>query len=320
MITTQTPLRMSLVGGGTDMPAFYKQHPGSVVSFAINKYVYVSVNKKFDGRIRVSYSQTENVETVDEIKHDLVRETLKLFNLKSGLEITSVSDIPGSGTGLGSSSAFTVGLINALGKSHSPSTLAERAFVVEAENCYHPVGKQDMYASAHGGVNHYVFGRNFVRVDPIPISEKWQREFESHSLLLWTGISRDANEILKTQSKGFSEGNKTGVGQQLALLADNFYYEILSGISMERTGEFLDEAWKVKKFLVSSISSLKVDSWYETAIASGAFGGKLLGAGGGGFLFFIAPPYLHEQIQARTGLKKVEFKIEKEGSRIIYET
>lgn len=320
MITTRTPLRISLLGGGTDLPAFTKKNVGKVVSFAINKYVYISVNKKFDGKLRVSYSQTETVNDIDELKHELARETLRLFNIKTGLEITSVSDIPGNGTGLGSSSAFTVGLIKALGRNVPPSILAERAFTIEAEKCFHPVGKQDQYISAHGGINHFIFDKNFVKVDPINPPLRWVEEMESHSLLLWTGISRNANDILKAQSKTYTDGGNVGVGVELASMTGEFYYELLDGMTVKRTGEYLNQAWKLKKFLAQGISNSKIDTWYDLAMLNGAYGGKLLGAGGGGFLYVLAPPYLHEQIMKVTGLRHVEFKIEKEGSKVIYES
>lgn len=320
MLTTRTPLRISLVGGGTDMPSFYKKHTGAVISFTINKYVYVSINKKFDGKLRVSYSKTENVDSVDDLQHELVRESLKLFNIKSGLEITSISDIPGSGTGLGSSSAFTVGLLKALGTTNGTVTLAERAFTVEADKCSHPVGKQDHYSAAFGGLNYFVFGKNKVEHNPIMPSIKMVQELQSHSLLLWTGITRDANEILKNQNKTFLDGGNIEIGKQLSRLADDLYVEMSDGIEMERIGEYLQKAWQLKKFLAQSITNSKVDAWYEKAIWKGAYGGKLLGAGGGGFMYFLAHPKLHDSIVEETGLRKVEFKLDYEGSQVIYES
>jgi len=274
MITTRTPLRISLIGGGTDIPSFYKKAPGAVVSFAINKYVYVSVNKKFDGKFRVSYSQTENVDSIDDIQHELVREALRLFSIKTGLEITSISDIPGNGTGLGSSSSFTVGLLNALGKNNAPSVLAERAFTVEAEKCFHPVGKQDQYAAACGGVNYMMFGRNYVKISPIKLTQKWTEEFESHALLLWTGITRDANEILAVQNKNFLNGGNIEIGKQMARLANDFYAELLGDITIPRIGEYLQQAWQIKKFFASGVSNSKIDALYEKAMWNGALGGR----------------------------------------------
>jgi D-glycero-alpha-D-manno-heptose-7-phosphate kinase len=326
MLITRTPLRISLVGGGTDMPAFYTKYKGAVVSFAINKYIYVAVNKKFDGKFRISYSQTENVDTIEEIKHDLIRESLIAHNIKTGLEIVTVSDIPGNGTGLGSSSALTVGLVNALEHNAPSSTLAERAWTIEAEKCFHPVGKQDHYASAHGGLNYFEFSKRCVTISPIPYSENWVNKLESHSLLLWTGISRNANDILKKQRKNF-EGDEMAIecGKELACLASNLYKEILDtdfigGISMERLAEFLDHGWALKQGLEEGIGSGEITDLYDAAIDNGAWGGKLLGAGGGGFLYFIAPPDTHKRIAERTGLRRVDFKFEPKGSEVVYET
>lgn len=321
MLLTRTPLRISLVGGGTDMPSFFRKHTGAVVSFTINHYVYVSVNKKFDGKLRVSYSKTENVDSVDDLQHELVRESMRLFNLKSGLEITSVSDIPGNGTGLGSSSSFTVGLLKAFGESTvSAGTLAERAYTVEADKCLKAVGKQDHYAAAFGGLNHFTFGKDKVNWEPISPTLKLINELESHSLLLWTGIARDANEILKKQNRIFSDGGNIEIGRQLSGLASDLNFEMRDGITMPRLGEFLQEGWRLKKFLAQGISNKKVDGWYETGMWKGAYGGKLLGAGGGGFMYFLAPPYLHDLIIKETGLSKVDFKLEHEGAKIIYES
>lgn len=319
MIVTRTPLRISLIGGGSDMPSFYKKHPGMVISFAIDKYVYVSVNKKFDGKLRVSYSSTENVEDVSDLKHDLVRETLKNFKIKSGLEITSVADIPGTGTGLGSSSAFTVGLVKALGRETDPATVAERAFYVEAESCHRPVGKQDQYASAFGGFNQILFGKNRVAVTPLLPSHAWISDFESHALLLWTGMTRDAGEILKAQDKAFRDGGNLEYGKRLVDLAHEFHQDLMDSATMDRLGTLLHISWITKKGLARGVSNQKIDDLYTTALSCGAHGGKLLGAGGGGFLFFLAPPERHGKIVEATGLRKVDFKIEQRGSEVIYD-
>ena len=326
MLITRTPLRISFVGGGTDMPAFYNHQKGAVVSFAINKYIYVLVNKKFDGKFRVSYSQTENVDTIEEIKHDLIRESLLTHNIKKGLEIVTVSDIPGNGTGLGSSSATTVGLVNALESNTPPSTLAERAWMIEAEKCFHPVGKQDHYAAAHGGLNYFEFSKRCVTVSPIPFSDHWINELENHSLLLWTGISRNANDILKHQCKNL-ERDEVAIecGQRLSSLATDLYNKMLDaefirGIPMETLAEFLDYGWGLKQGLEKGIGTDEITTLYDTAIDNGAWGGKMLGAGGGGFLYFIAPPFAHEGIAAATGLCRVSFKFEPKGSEVVYET
>jgi len=320
MIITRTPLRISLLGGGTDLPSFYNFHTGAVVSFAINKFVYVSVNRKFDNSYRVSYSRTENVKTVDEIQHSLVRESIKMFNIKHGLEITSVADIPGNGTGLGSSSSFTVGLIKALSTPILPSQLAERAFRVESEKCGHPVGKQDQYAASYGGMNYFTFNKSGVEVYPLKMSELFKTIFKMHCLLLWTGMNRNANEILDVQNRNFKTRGNIEIGKQLARLTMDFHSEFRGGMYMERLGEYLQESWKLKKFLAKGITNLTIDKIYENGMRAGAFGGKLLGAGGGGFFLFIAPPDRHKAIiESVGGLRQLDFEFEEMGSQVIYE-
>lgn len=319
MIITRTPIRISLVGGSTDMPQFYKQALGAVVSLTIDKYVYVCVNKRFEQNYRISYSKLEEVGDVSEIEHRLVREAIGLTNIKIPLEITSVADIPGSGTGLGSSSAFTVGLLNALLKDDKPNILAERAYVVEAEKCGYPVGKQDQYASAYGGMNYMTFGKNNVCVRNIPISSSWKEDFEKHALLLWTGISRESTSILRSQGNAFDEKKTIAVGKELAEMARNFYEAILYGKSIKHLAEFISLAWENKKRLSPEISNEYIDEWYSKAMEIGAWGGKLLGAGGGGFFLFLAPQYLHKPIIEATKLRKIPFHIELEGSKVIYD-
>jgi D-glycero-alpha-D-manno-heptose-7-phosphate kinase len=310
MIITRTPLRISLVGGGTDTPAFYEKNLGAVVSFAIDKYIYISVNEKFDGKFRVSYSKTENVEERENIEHPIVRNTLQQYNIHTGLEIVSVADIPGGGTGLGSSSAFTVGLINALdwkiANTHRiHGALAEVAFQVERQS--NPfIGKQDAYAAAFGGFNLFRFKGNKVGYKPIEYPDEIQDWF----LLLYTGITRPSDDLLKSQSKSLSAGGVV-IGREMAALAEEF--------TLKNIGEMLKQNWILKKEIHNGISSPQIDKWYWTALQNGAEGGKLCGAGGGGFLFFYAPPDAHERIIKATGLRRVDFRIEQEGSKVIYE-
>lgn len=318
MIITRTPLRISLIGGGTDMPSFYTKSPGAVLSFTINKYVYVSVNEKFDGTFRVSYSKIDEAPNIEAIQHNLVREALSLCNVKTGIEITSIADIPGTGTGLGSSSAFTVGLLRALRPKEEPTIIAERAFEVESGRCGHPVGKQDQYASSIGGMNFFTFGKRDVHVRPILPSNEWKHEFESCCLLLWTGMTRDANEILKLQKKGFDSGGNIQVGKELSYQAHEFFQHIADGARVKFLGEILHESWKYKKMLAPNISNSKIDDLYEKAMSAGAYGGKLLGAGGGGFLFFFAPVYHQKAIVQATGLRRIDFCMTNNGSEIVY--
>lgn len=319
MIITRTPLRISLLGGGTDVSSFYEKEVGAVVSFAINKYIYVNVNKKFENSCRISYSVTENVASVKNISHDLIREILKKFGIENGIEIATIADIPGSGTGLGSSSALTVGMIKALSMDIPKSTLAERAYEIEAGKCEHPVGKQDMYASAFGGMNMFTFTKNNVDVQPIALEKEYFDYVFSHFLLLWTGITRNANNILIDQKRNFKNGGTIEIGKQLSKMAFEFGTEFAnSTMDAERIGEYIGESWKLKRFLSDSVSNQRIDELYAAGIHNGAFGGKLLGAGGGGFLLFIAPPQTHKKISEITKLRKINFSLEPSGSEIIY--
>lgn len=321
MIITRTPLRISLIGGGTDLPAFYKKHLGAVVSMTIDKYVYVSVNRRFDGGYRVSYSRTENVTSVADIEHDLVRESLRMTAIQPGMEITSIADIPGNGTGLGSSSAFTVGLLHALLKDEEPGVLAERAFVVESEKCGHAVGKQDQYAAAYGGMNYMTFGKNGVGVRRLEISKAWKDDFENHALLLWTGSSRNSDLILKEQAAEMQKGSAAlELSIILAKQANEFYEEFLSGVTVKRMAELIHAGWMTKRAIIPTITNAEIDDAYERALQAGAWGGKLLGAGGGGFLFVLAPKYIHARILETTGLRNMKIRIETEGSKVIYDS
>lgn len=319
MIITRTPLRISLLGGGTDVSSFYENHAGVVVSFAINKYIYVNVNKRFEDTCRISYSVTENVVSVKDISHDLIRTTLERFGIKNGVEIATIADIPGNGTGLGSSSALTVGLIKALSVDISNKTLAERAYEIESGKCGHPVGKQDMYASAFGGMNLFTFTKNNVDVQPLCLENEYVDYVLSHFLLLWTGITRDAKNILLDQKRNFKNGGTVEIGKQLSRMAFDFGAELLnSTMEIKRIGEYIGESWKLKRFLSDAIATSRIDELYATGIRAGAFGGKLLGAGGGGFLLFVAPPQTHGKIVEKTGLRKINFKLEPSGSEIVY--
>lgn len=326
MIISRAPLRISLLGGGSDVPAYYSRHGGACLSFAIQKYVYVSVNEKFDGATRVSYSKTENVQNPCDLEHDLVRESLALYN-ERGLEITSVSDIPGSGTGLGSSSSFTVALLASLsgrirhGTPYPPSMLSEMAFTVEANMCGHPTGKQDQYAAAYGGFHLYKFLQDGkVSVQPIPILPDDGKDYlERHLMLFWTGISRSANEILKSQEARLKYQEKSAMDavQRSAYMACKMFERFQDG-KYHHLGAALHEAWELKKQYTSGITSTEIDCLYNTAIRAGAVGGKLCGAGGGGFFLFFVPESKQERVKQELKLRHVPFKIEMDGVKVVY--
>jgi D-glycero-alpha-D-manno-heptose-7-phosphate kinase len=324
MIISRTPLRMSFVGGGSDLPAFYRRFGGAVVSTAINKYVYVTVNPKFDHRIRVSYSRTEEADKVSEIQHPLVREALRLLGLKGGLEITSIADIPSRGTGLGSSSSFTVGLLHALqasdGRAATAEQLARAACRIEIDRCHEPIGRQDQYAAAYGGLNFIEFHPDdTVSVSPINCRRATLRQLEENLLVFYTGISRRASAILKNQQATVAaEKAKQEALRKMVQLAHDLRAELQKN-NLEAFGEVIHANWELKRSLTREISSSRIDDWYRAARQHGATGGKLLGAGRGGFLMFYAPRDRHEAIaRALKGLRRVEMGLEPEGSKIIF--
>lgn len=320
MIISKTPLRISFAGGGTDLPDYYRKHSGAVVSTTINKYVYVTVNKRFDDSIRVSYSKTEIVDDFEEIKHELVRECMRLVGLKKGLEITTISDIP-SGTGVGSSSALTVGLLNALyafkGQHKSAEALAREACKIEIDILKNPIGKQDQYIAAYGGLLFIEFNRDdTVFVSRIIAKKEIKRLLDKRLMMFYTGITRSANKILKEQKKNTK--NNISILNELKSLAYSAKDSLFRG-KIDHLGPILHEGWQLKKQLAFSISNPSIDSYYENARKAGAIGGKVAGAGGGGFVFL----YCHEKyreriINALRELRLIQFRLEPQGSRIIY--
>ncbi len=324
MIISKTPMRMSFVGGGSDLRSFYREHGGAVVSTAIDKYMYITVNRKFDSGIRASYSQTEEVEAAHQIKHPLIRAALKLTGIEGGVEMAAMADIPSRGTGLGSSSSFTVGLLHALyGFRHryvSPETLASEACHIEIEICGDPIGKQDQYAAAYGGLNYIRFHPDeTVSIDPILCSAETTASLQERILVFYTGRVRSASELLAEQSKKTAGDKRTQqtLVKMVALAAD-MKRELESG-NADGFGEILHENWMHKKTLVDGISDDEIDGWYESARRAGASGGKLLGAGRGGFLMVFAPPERHEAIaHVLPGLREISFRFDRNGSQIIF--
>jgi D-glycero-alpha-D-manno-heptose-7-phosphate kinase len=321
MIVSKTPFRMSFVGGGSDLPAFFREETGAVVSTAIDKYMYIAVNRKFDQKIRISYSRTEEVETPPQIEHPLVRHALDVAGIDGGIEITSMADIPSRGTGLGSSSSYTVGLLNALfayrNEYVSKDTLARLACEIEIDRCGEPIGKQDQYAAAHGGLNLIRFHPdNSVSVDPIICTPAVSAQLEASILVFYTGRARSASRILADQSAGMMANRRQM--RRMVQLAFEMKVELESG-RLESIGTILDENWCLKKQMSDGVSDGQIDEWYETGKSMGALGGKLLGAGKGGFLMFFAPPELHTRIsRALPDLKPVTFRFDRTGAQIVF--
>lgn len=321
MILTRTPLRISLFGGGSDMPEFYTKNGfGAVLSFAINQYVYVGLNKKFDGRTRVSYSITETVDDPRHLKHELARNAMLRFGL-SGLEITSVADIPGEGTGLGSSSAFTVGLVRALDRyidqdlNAHPSVYAENAYYIERVISGKPVGKQDHYACAYGGLHFFKFpSKGNVVSEMITIDDELRYMLQENLMLFWTGKTRRADAILSEQAEKFKSGNSWRAEKlrDMAVEARNSIHRM----TVWELGTMMDEAWKFKKGM-ATITSDWIEDAYAAALAKGAYGGKILGAGGGGFLLLVAEKKHQADIEKTLNLRRVRFEIEERGSTVL---
>lgn len=326
MIISRTPLRISFAGGGSDLPAFYKKYPGAVLSTAIDKYIFITVNKKFDNKIRISYSKTEIVENIKDIKHDLVRESLKKVGINGGIEITSIADIPSEGSGLGSSSSYIVGLLNAFyafkGIFTSPEILAKTASDIEINILKRPVGKQDHYIAAYGGLQYILFNPdNSVFINPVICKPQIKNKLYSSLLLFYTGITRSSAKILKKQSRKIKNDKKViGNLVRMTQLATEMK-QIIERKKINEFGYILNQNWELKKQLELSISNSMIDNWYKIAINNGASGGKILGAGGGGFMLIYSDKKYHKKIikaLSKEGLRLFRFNLEPQGSKIIY--
>lgn len=323
MIISQTPLRISFVGGGTDFEDFYLKYPGRVLSVTIDKYFYIGINSRFDGKIKVSYSEIEMADNINQIKHPLVRGALEEFGIENGIDIVSLADIPAqkTGLGLGTSSAFTVGLLEALSefslKELSKENLAEKACKIEIEKARSPIGKQDQYATAFGGLNVINFNRDgSVVVEPINLSPEIKESFQNHLLMFFTGKERSANDILSQQKQNID--NNFEFLKKMSDMVPIFESALIEG-NFKKAGEILNENWDLKKKLVSGISNSEIDSMYQMAIGAGAFGAKILGAGGGGFLLIIAPPESHKKIKdILIKYKSIPFRFSEIGTKIVF--
>lgn len=330
MIFVRAPLRIPLGGGGTDLPSYYSQHGGFILSAAINKYVYIYVNRpSVDDLLRIKYAQIEEVSHVDDIQHDLVRPALKVLHLKSHLEIVSMADLP-SGTGMGSSGSYLVALLKALYELKDEKilvqALAEQACHIEMNLAGHPVGKQDHYLAAFGGISCLDIEKNgFVHVSPLDISISTIEDLRNGLLLFYTGITRRSRDILAEQKQD-TEANQTIVINSLHRTKVLGYQirEVLEKGDLEQFGRYLDQHWQNKKQRSHKISQPEIDRWYQLALKSGAIGGKLMGAGGGGFFMFLCLSRRSKanvrQALSNEGLREMSFDFDFEGAKVMLNT
>jgi D-glycero-alpha-D-manno-heptose-7-phosphate kinase len=321
MIITQTPLRISFFGGGTDFREYFEQEGGLVLSTAIDKYIFVTIKERFDDKIRVGYTRTEFVDSVDEVEHELVREALRMTGIRKGIEINTMADIPSEGSGLGSSSTVTVGLLNAmyayLGEPVHAETLARQACEIEINILGKPIGVQDQYIAAYGGqrmINFCPDGSvEMVRAEMTP---RLARRLSSNLMLFYTGLARKAESVLTEQKAGMDE--RKPVLRAMKKLATDARGYIEEG-DLDAFGHLLHEAWMLKKQMASKISNGQIDEMYDTARQAGALGGKITGAGGGGFLLLYCPPEHQERVRdALAHLHELPFGFEHDGTKVIF--
>ncbi len=324
MIITKTPFRISFVGGGSDLPAFFEKQKGAVLSTSINKYMYISTHQYFEAdKIRCKYSQTETVGDVNEFKHPILRTVLSDFNL-NGIEVSSIADIPG-GTGMGSSSSFTVGLLHNLNtyieKEVSKEELGAGACRIEIELLGEPIGKQDQYAAAYGGLNVIEFNTDgTVTVSPVNISNEIRDQLDQNLKLYYLGNQRSASAILSEQKKNTSAEDKFKALEHMVSLVYKLRDSLEAG-RLDDFGALMHENWLLKQQLASGISTPQITETYDAGLNAGALGGKLLGAGGGGFMLFYAPADVHEVLDSameNVGATPFEFSMETEGSKLIH--
>lgn len=323
MIITQTPLRISFAGGGTDFADYYKIDGGCVISSAIDKYIYVVIKERFDDKIRVGYSKTEMVDSVDDVEHELVRECLRKTGITHGVEISTMADIPSEGSGLGSSSSVTVGLLNAMytykGEPRPASVLAEEACEIEIDILGKPIGKQDQYIAAFGNMRFISFmPSGDIKTDMVTIDPEARERLGGNLLLFFTGVTRNSSKILchQKQNIGSRMSSLNGIRAQ----AESVHKYIIDG-QIDKIGEILNEGWLLKKTLAKNVSNGAVDEMYETAMAAGAIGGKIAGAGGGGFLLLYCGPERQAAVRESMkgiGLKELSFRLERDGTKVIF--
>lgn len=323
MIISRTPLRASFFGGGSDFCDYYQKNYGYVLSTAINMYIYMTVNSKFDDLIRVSYSKTELVDSVDKVEHNIIREALRIAEIDQGIDIVYMGDIPlgTAGVGLASSSALAVGILNALfafkGEHVSAEFLAQKACEIEIKTLKNPIGKQDQYAVAYGGLNTYRFNMDEnVFVSPLVCKKETKEQLNRNLMLFYTGITRVSSTILEEQKEKIPD--TTPNIDKIVSLAEVAQHALIKN-DLSTFGELLHEGWLIKKQLASGITNSEIDRYYEVARTAGALGGKILGAGGGGFLLLYVNEENQKTVrQALSNLREIPFMFEPQGSKIIY--
>lgn len=327
MIITRTPMRLSFTGGGSDLPAYYRQFTGKVVSTSIDKYIYITVNKLteyFDCKYMLKYSKTEMCDSIKDIQHPIIREVLLYLDIDDRLEITSMADLP-AGTGLGSSSSFTVGLINALfaykNRYESKDTIADTACELEINILNEPIGKQDQYAASFGGLRVISFlPDETVTTDNVICSLSTKNHLSNNLMLFYTGMTRNASGVLLEQKKLTKDDNR--VQEAISYMVDqcdSLLSVISNGPTLTEIGYILHRGWMRKKSLVMSISNLEIDDYYQKALSAGAIGGKLCGAGNGGCLLFYVEPQNQDKVrQVLSDLREVKFNFDNEGTKVIY--
>lgn len=321
MIITQTPLRISFAGGGTDFKGFYEEGYGSVVSMAIDKYIYVIVKERFDNLIRVGYTRTEMVDSVDHIHHELVREAMRVVGIKYGIEVSTMADIPSEGSGLGSSSTVTVGLLNALyafkGENVSAETLAQKACEIEIGILGKPIGKQDQYIAAYGGLRHFrFFGNDLVETSPIYMEECTRQRLCESLLLFYTGATRKASDVLSEQKNNISD--KMNVLVQMRDQADCLARGLKSA-DLSLLGTTLHQGWMLKKQLAKGITNSHIDEMFDLAMSAGALGCKVTGAGGGGFFLVCTPPERRAEVRNKLSkYRELPINLSRDGSKVIF--
>jgi D-glycero-alpha-D-manno-heptose-7-phosphate kinase len=320
LIIVQTPLRVSLFGGGTDFPSFYKKEGGCALSSAIDKFIFVTVKHRFDCMLRIGYTKTEMVDHVNDIQHELIRESLRQTGFSEGVEITTMGDIPSAGSGLGSSSTVTVGSLHALyallGEIVPAERLAQEACHIEIERLGKPIGIQDQYIVAYGGTRFLEFQPDGkVNVERIHLEEEPVRRLNQNLLLFYTGITRKADTILEEQKENID--GRLAVLREMKQMAYIAREELEAG-RVDSIGGLLDEAWQLKKQLASKITNVDIDELYKTARRAGALGGKITGAGGGGFLMLYCPHDSQESVRRTLNLQELPFRLEQDGSKVIF--